>query len=186
MLCACNSNYIEIISDTETVEDLSSDSKISKTQINIDELLIKKELIKTINISNIKKIAILLPMTGKYSKIGKSIFEGIEMELNNNLKTDAPNLVIYDTGDKQINLQEIYSEMLSKDFEYVIGPLRKNLIDKIINLNSNYSPLLIIMPIFIFVAGLSYVPLAHPGTYFLYLLTSILLINKIRHDRTYK
>ncbi|WP_231891892.1 O-antigen ligase family protein [Vibrio sp. HI00D65] len=56
----------------------------------------------------------------------------------------------------------------------------------IINLNSNYSPLLIIMPIFIFVAGLSYVPLAHPGTYFLYLLTSILLINKIRHDRTYK
>ena len=53
------------------------------------------------------------------------------------------------------------------------------------NLESNHSPLLIIMPIFIFVAGLSYVPLAHPGTYFLYLLTSIFLINKIRYDRTH-
>ena len=86
MLCACNSNYIKIISDTETVEDISIDSNISKTQINIDELLIRKELIETINISNIKKIAILLPMTGKYSKIGKAIFEGIEIELNSKLK----------------------------------------------------------------------------------------------------
>ena len=71
LLCACNSNYIEIISDTETVEDISIDSNISKTQINIDELLIRKELIEAINISNIKKIAILLPMTGKYSNIAK-------------------------------------------------------------------------------------------------------------------
>ena len=136
LLCACNSNYIEIISKTETVEDYSSDSNISKTQINIDELLIKKEFIKTINISSIEKIAILLPMTGKYSKIGRAIFEGIEMELNNNLKINAPKLVIYDTGDKKINLKEMYYEMQSQDFEYVIGPLRKDLIDKIINLKS--------------------------------------------------
>jgi len=136
LLCACNSNYIKIISDTETVEDISIDSNISKTQINIDELLIRKELIETVNISNIKKIAILLPMTGKYSKIGKAIFEGIEIELNSKLRKDGPKLVIYDTGDKKINLKEIYSEILSKDFEYVIGPLKKDLINKIINLNS--------------------------------------------------
>ncbi|MFV8461420.1 O-antigen ligase family protein [Vibrio campbellii] len=67
-----------------------------------------------------------------------------------------------------------------------IGVILTPFIYGIRNLKSNYSPLLIIMPIFIFVAGLSYVPLAHPGTYFLYLLTSIFLINKIRHDRTYK
>ncbi|PMG69756.1 hypothetical protein BCU85_06290 [Vibrio lentus] len=53
------------------------------------------------------------------------------------------------------------------------------------NFNSDYSSLLIIMPIFIFVAGLSYVPLSHPGTYFLYLLTSIFLINKSKSDRTH-
>ncbi|CDT93137.1 membrane hypothetical protein [Vibrio coralliirubri] len=53
------------------------------------------------------------------------------------------------------------------------------------NLNSDYSLLLMIMPIFIFVAGLSYVPLSHPGTYFLYLLTSIYLINKVKHNRTH-
>ncbi|MEZ8341292.1 O-antigen ligase family protein [Vibrio cyclitrophicus] len=48
---------------------------------------------------------------------------------------------------------------------------------------SNYSPLLIIMPIFIFSAGLSYIPLSHPGTYFLYLFTSTTLINKIKLER---
>ncbi len=48
--------------------------------------------------------------------------------------------------------------------------------------NSSYSPLLIIMPIFIFSAGLSYIPLSHPGTYFLYLFTSIILINKIKNE----
>ncbi|MEZ8035408.1 O-antigen ligase family protein [Vibrio crassostreae] len=46
---------------------------------------------------------------------------------------------------------------------------------------SNYSPLLILMPIFIFSAGLSYIPLSHPGTYFLYLFTSITLIKKIKY-----
>ena len=136
LLCACNSNYIENISDTEITKDISSESNISKTQINIDELLIKKEIIKAINILNIKKIAVLLPMTGKYSKIGKAIFEGIEIELNNNFKADIPELVIYDTGDEKINLKEVYYEMLSQDFKYVIGPLRKDLIDEITNLNS--------------------------------------------------
>ncbi|PMJ34800.1 hypothetical protein BCU24_06440 [Vibrio cyclitrophicus] len=48
---------------------------------------------------------------------------------------------------------------------------------------SNYSPLLIIMPIFIFSAGLSYIPLSHPGTYFLYLFTSTTLINKIKLEK---
>ncbi|MEZ9779183.1 O-antigen ligase family protein [Vibrio cyclitrophicus] len=48
---------------------------------------------------------------------------------------------------------------------------------------SNYSPLLLIMPIFIFSAGLSYIPLSHPGTYFLYLFTSIILINKIKLEK---
>ncbi|PTO96227.1 hypothetical protein CWO08_08215 [Vibrio sp. 10N.286.48.B8] len=51
------------------------------------------------------------------------------------------------------------------------------------NFNSNYSPLLLIMPIFIFVAGLSYVPISHPGTYFLYLLTTMFLIKKIKNNR---
>lgn len=53
------------------------------------------------------------------------------------------------------------------------------------HLRSDYSPPLILMPVFIFVAGLSYVPLSHPGTYFLYLLTSIFLINKLKIDRTH-
>ncbi|MEZ8631922.1 O-antigen ligase family protein [Vibrio lentus] len=55
----------------------------------------------------------------------------------------------------------------------------------LVNFKSQESLLLITMPVFIFTAGLSYVPLSHPGTYFLYLITSILLINKIKLDRTH-
>jgi O-antigen ligase len=51
------------------------------------------------------------------------------------------------------------------------------------NFDSDYSPLLIIMPIFLFIAGLSYIPLSHPGTYFLYLFTSIILIKKIYKEK---
>ncbi|PTO75170.1 hypothetical protein CWN81_05840 [Vibrio splendidus] len=66
-----------------------------------------------------------------------------------------------------------------------IGVLVIPFIYGIKNFNSDHSSLLIVMPVFIFVAGLSYVPLAHPGTYFLYLLTSIFLINKLKADRTH-
>ncbi|MEZ9909350.1 O-antigen ligase family protein [Vibrio sp. 10N.261.51.A3] len=51
------------------------------------------------------------------------------------------------------------------------------------NLSSSSSPLLVIMPIFLFSAGLTYIPLSHPGTYFLYLFTSIICINKIKAEK---
>nr|PMJ87066.1 hypothetical protein BCU13_11710 [Vibrio lentus] len=70
-------------------------------------------------------------------------------------------------------------------FILYIGVLMIPFIYGLKNFNSDYSSLLIIMPVFIFVAGLSYVPLSHPGTYFLYLLTSIFLINKSQSDRTH-
>jgi len=64
-----------------------------------------------------------------------------------------------------------------------IGTLLIPFIYGIKNIKSDYSYLLIIMPIFIFIAGLSYIPLSHPGTYFLYLFTSIILINKIKLEK---
>ncbi len=140
MLYACNSNYIQTSTDSALDEDISNQSEISEIQINIDELLIEKEIIKPLEILNIEKIAILLPMTGKYSKIGKAIYEGIEIELNNINKN--PQLTIHDTGDQNINLKKVYSEALKQNFDYVIGPLQKDLINKILKYSSEKLPIL--------------------------------------------
>tara|TARA_A100001011_G_scaffold398226_1_gene501868 strand:+ start:8481 stop:9758 length:1278 start_codon:yes stop_codon:yes gene_type:complete len=140
LLYACNSNYIQTSTDSALDEDISNQSEISEIQINIDELLIEKEIIKPLEMLNIEKIAILLPMTGKYSKIGKAIYEGIEIELNNINKN--PQLTIHDTGDQNINLKKVYSEALKQNFDYVIGPLQKDLINKILKYSSEKLPIL--------------------------------------------
>lgn len=140
MLYACNSNYIQTSTDAALDEDISNQSEISEIQINIDELLIEKEIIKPLEMLNIEKIAILLPMTGKYSKIGKAIYEGIEIELNNINKN--PQLTIHDTGDQNINLKKVNSEALKQNFDYVIGPLQKDLINKILKYSSEKLPIL--------------------------------------------
>ena len=100
MLYACNTNFIDIQTKTESDKILTEKPEISETQINIDELLIEKEIIQPIDLSNLEKVAILLPMTGKYSKIGKTIYEGIEIEFGNNLGKNKPQITIHDTGDK--------------------------------------------------------------------------------------
>jgi len=139
LLCSCNTNYIKIIPDD--IDD-KIESKNNETQINIDELLIERESIDLINLIPVKKIAILLPMTGKYSKIGKAIYEGIEIELKTFADEIRPEIIIYDTGDEEISMKAMYSEMLLNNFDFVIGPLKKNLINNILRFSSESLPIL--------------------------------------------
>jgi outer membrane PBP1 activator LpoA protein len=81
-------------------------------------------------------------MTGKYSKIGKAIYDGIEIELNLISTKDKPEITIYDTGDDEINLKKIYSEILLNNADFVIGPLQKNLINKISRYGVDSLPIL--------------------------------------------
>ena len=104
LLCSCNTNYIKIITEDNYNKVEGKETELKKPQINIDELLIEKEPIKLANLTPINKIAILLPMTGKYSKIGRAIYDGIDIELNTLLAENKPEIVIYDTGDNDINI----------------------------------------------------------------------------------
>ena len=142
LLYGCNSNYMKIFPNEENRKESSESVDKSKKQINIDELLLEKEVIEITNLNTINKIALLLPMTGKYSKIGKAILDGIEIELKDTSKYIKPELSIFDTGDEDTNLKKIYSEMLSNDFDYVIGPLRKGFIEKISKYSSKELPVL--------------------------------------------
>ena len=142
LLYGCNSNYMKVLPNEENRKESSGSVDKSEKQINIDELLLEKEVIEITNLNTINKIALLLPMTGKYSKIGKAILNGIEIELKDTSKYIKPELSIIDTGDENTDLKKIYSEMLSNDFDYAIGPLRKNFIEKISKYSSNDLPVL--------------------------------------------
>jgi outer membrane PBP1 activator LpoA protein len=142
LLYGCNSNYMKILPNEENRKESSNSVDKSEKQINIDELLLEKEVIEITNLNTINKIALLLPMTGKYSKIGKAILNGIEIELKATSKYIKPELSIFDTGDEDTDLKKIYSEMLSNDFDYVIGPLRKDFIEKISKYSSKELPVL--------------------------------------------
>ena len=133
---------MKILPNEENRKESSNSVDKSEKQINIDELLLEKEVIEITNLNTINKIALLLPMTGKYSKIGKAILDGIEIELKDTSKYIKPELSIFDTGDEDTNLKKIYSEMLSNDFDYVIGPLRKGFIEKISKYSSKELPVL--------------------------------------------
>ncbi|MBT7542569.1 MAG: penicillin-binding protein activator [Gammaproteobacteria bacterium] len=135
----CNINFIK--STADITDKRVEKPKISETQINIDQLLIEKEEIEITNLTPLKKIALMLPVTGKYSKIGKAIYAGIELELKNYTEEYRPELIIYDTGD-QINIKKIYKEILFENFDFVIGPLQKEFINKIINYGSESLPIL--------------------------------------------
>ena len=142
LLCACNTNYIEVISGDVGQKEIYKSPEINENQINIDELLAHKEIIQITNLKSISKIAILLPMTGKYSKVGKTIYEGIEMELHALKKGNQPELSIYDTGDEDLNIQKISSEIISEGFDFVIGPLQKKIIKKVTVSSLNSLPIL--------------------------------------------
>lgn len=133
---------MKVLPNEENRKESSGSVDKSEKQINIDELLLEKEVIEITNLNTINKIALLLPMTGKYSKIGKAILDGIEIELKDTSKYIKPELSIFDTGDEDTNLKKIYSEMLSNDFDYVIGPLRKGFIEKISKYSSKELPVL--------------------------------------------
>ena len=133
---------MKIFPNEENRKESSESVDKSKKQINIDELLLEKEVIEITNLNTINKIALLLPMTGKYSKIGKAILNGIEIELKDTSKYIKPELSIFDTGDENTDLKKIYSEMLSNDFDYAIGPLRKNFIEKISKYSAKELPVL--------------------------------------------
>ena len=125
---------------SEIAKSESNDS--NDRQINIDELLIKKETLDLIDLIPVKRIAILLPVTGRYSKVGKAIKEGIEMELQSFPNDVRPKLSIFDTGDSDINIRKIYGELMLGDFDFVIGPLKKELINKLILYSSESLPIL--------------------------------------------
>ena len=73
------------------------------------------------------KVALLLPMTGRYAKIADVIYAGIKSARE--LQTDqqyTPELMLYDTGDDPSQIMHFYNQAVNEGAEFVIGPLKKD------------------------------------------------------------
>lgn len=86
----------------------------------------------------LENIALLLPITGAYSKPAKVIRDGFlasyYAQANANSK---PTIHIYDTGAKSNNILSIYQQAIDNGASIIVGPLRKSAI-KTIALQANH------------------------------------------------
>ncbi len=70
------------------------------------------------------QVAALLPVSGELAAIGKTIRDGIEARMREQLG-DAPELRIYDTGDPAQTAQDLYRRAVAEGADLVIGPFSK-------------------------------------------------------------
>ena len=79
-----------------------------------------------------EKIAILLPMTGRYSANAEAIYAGIATarEFEETLGP-PPELVLYDTGDNAANTIDHYQRAVHEGADFIIGPLQKEAVNRV-------------------------------------------------------
>ncbi|MEC9190575.1 MAG: penicillin-binding protein activator [Pseudomonadota bacterium] len=92
-----------------------------------------------------QKIAIIAPVSGKYSKIGRSLINGIEMSIENLNKVGISiQTKIYDSGEQGLSIKKISNDINQSDYDYVIGPILKKNISTYSNESSSNAKKLIL------------------------------------------
>ena len=76
------------------------------------------------------KIALLLPMTGRYSKVAEALYAGIvtAREFGETFNP-PPELVLFDTGDDPSIAVSYYRRAINEGADFVIGPLQKEAVN---------------------------------------------------------
>ncbi|MFK8027387.1 MAG: penicillin-binding protein activator [Gammaproteobacteria bacterium] len=77
-----------------------------------------------------ERIALLLPMTGRYAKIAEVIYAGIVSARE--LRTEdqySPHIELYDTGDNPADIVYHYQRAVDDGADFVIGPLKKESVE---------------------------------------------------------
>jgi len=73
------------------------------------------------------KIALLLPLTGRYSKVAEAVYAGITTAREfGEAFNPPPELVVYDTGDDPISAISYYQRAVTEGADFIIGPFQKD------------------------------------------------------------
>ena len=96
-----------------------------------------------LSVNHYNKIAVLLPLSGKYKNIAKSIQQGMIAALyKNNLSKQE--LMFFDTGSQGERFSYAWYGAIEAGAEFVIGPLEKNSIAQLTQFNSSSVPVLLL------------------------------------------
>ncbi|RSD32239.1 penicillin-binding protein activator [Vibrio pectenicida] len=82
--------------------------------------------------------ALLLPLSGKYSKQAQLIRDGFILEMmNDNQRDENASLTIVDTN--SITVEQLEQTLVEKHIDFIVGPLIKSNIDKLTQAQSTFS-----------------------------------------------
>ncbi len=92
----------------------------------------------TENYANIQiapnKIAVLLPLSGRYRKVAEAVYAGITTAREFDQEfSPPPELVVYDTGDDPIAAISYYRRAVNEGADFVIGPFPKQAVSILVN-----------------------------------------------------
>lgn len=89
-----------------------------------------------------KHIAVLLPLSGRFSKTGKMVHDGLIAAQYQQANADnSPSIKFYDTA-KSLSGASSYHQAIADGADFIVGPLIKKSIDEIVNLESLSTPVL--------------------------------------------
>ncbi len=75
-------------------------------------------------------IALLLPMTGRYSDVAQAIYAGITTAREFGEALDPlPEVILYDTGDNPSTAINYYHKAVNEGADFIIGPLQKEAVN---------------------------------------------------------
>lgn len=83
------------------------------------------------------KIAILLPLTGRYGKVAEAVYAGITTAREfGDAFNPPPELVVYDTGDDASSALSYYQRAVNEGADFIIGPFQKDAVRSLANQGS--------------------------------------------------
>jgi len=98
--------------------------------------------VATAEMLNPKKIAVLLPLSGRFARPGKMVHDGIlAAHYQTESAENAPTVTFYDTA-KSLSGLASYQQAIADGADFVIGPLLKPGIEEIVRQDSLATPLL--------------------------------------------
>lgn len=110
-----------------------------------------------------QKIAVLLPMNGRFARLAEIIYAGILTAREAAGDTSfAPQISLYDTSDETASTLIYYNQAVRDGAEFVIGPLRKEAVNELASaqelpipvLTLNYADSYVVPPVNLFQFGL--------------------------------
>ncbi len=94
-----------------------------------------------LDISTPQNVAVLLPLSGKYEMPAKLIRDGFIHAMTDDADKDpALKMTVYDTSTQ--SLQDIYAQLKANNTDFIIGPLIKDNVERLQDINSDNIPML--------------------------------------------